>query len=158
MSKSKINNLQEAFLSPVPPAFLDPHSYQSPAMRKGLDYEKKVKEYLLELFDLDQVVLGPWIRYDDGLKWRWAQPDIVLIPREAQHLVIGEVKLTWRPAAVRKLENLYEPLCRKVWPNYQVKKAQICRGIKKNCKVSKWHQLEDILSPDKPDHFDVHWF
>jgi len=158
MSKSKINNLQEAFLSSVPPAFIDPHSYQSPTMRKGLDYEKKVKNYLLELFDLDQVVLGPWIRYDDGLKWRWAQPDIVLIPREAQHLVIGEVKLTWRPGAVRKLENLYEPLCRKVWPDHEVKRAQICRGIKKNCKVEEWHQLKDILNPDKPDYFDVHWF
>jgi len=157
MPKSKISNLQEAFLSPAPD-FIDPHSYQTPAMLKGLTYEKQVKDYLVELFDEDQVVLGPWIKYFDGLKWRWAQPDVVLLPRKTRRLVIGEVKLTWRPGAVRKLQQLYEPLCRKLWPEYEVKRAQICKGIKKNCKVREWHQLEDILNPDKPDHFDVHWF
>ena len=156
MTKNKVTNLQEAHLYSKAPDFIDPHSYRTPAMIKGLKYEGEVKQHLKEIFDREtKIFLGPWIRYFDGLKWRFAQPDVVLFN---EHLVIGEIKLTWRPGAVRKLANLYEPLCRKVWPDYQVKKVQICKGIKNNCKVNEWHQLEDIMHPDKPDHFDVHWF
>ena len=156
MPKSKVTNLQEAYLSSQAPNFIDPDKYQTPAMVRGLKYEAQVKEQLKELFTEDtKVFSGPWIKYFDGLKWRYAQPDIVLFN---EHLVVGEIKLTWRPGAVRKLANLYEPLCNKVWPDYKIKKVQICKGIKKNCKVEKWHQLQDIMNPDKPDHFDVHWF
>ena len=157
MSKNVVTNLQEAELSEAPD-FLDPHSYQSPAMLKGLRYEMEVKKHLVELFEAEQVVLGPWIKYYDGLKWRWAQPDVVLLPKKADHLVIGEVKLTWRPGAVRKLQQLYAPLCHKLWPEREIKRAQICKGIKKNCRVVDWHQLKDIMDADKPDHQDVHWF
>ena len=154
MGRTRVTNLQEAVLSETPD-FLDPYSYRTPAMQKGLAYEKEVKDHLKEIFKDTKIFLGPWIKYYDGLRWRYAQPDVVMLNG---HLVIGEVKLTWKPGAVRKLTNLYEPLCRKVWPDVPVKKVQICKGIKKNCKVEEWHQLKDILSPDKPDYFDVHWF
>ena len=156
MPKTKLTNLQEAHLYPKTPDFIDPHSYRSPAMIKGLKYEEEVKLHLKEIFDSEtKIFLGPSIKYFDRIKWRYAQPDVVLFNG---HLVIGEIKLTWRPGAVRKLANLYEPLCRKVWPEFEVKRVQICKGIKKNCKVEKWHELKDIMNPDKPEHFDVHWF
>jgi len=163
MARTRVTNLQEAVLSETPD-FLDPYSYRTAAMQKGLNYEREVKDYLTETFcgEVD-IFLGPWIKYVEApdYRWRYAQPDVVMLNEHNPYypfLVIGEVKLTWKPGAVRKLNNLYEPLCRKVWPNIPVKKVQICKGIKKNCKVEEWHQLKDILSPDKPDYFDVHWF
>ena len=53
MSKSKINNLQEAFLSSVPPAFIDPHSYQSPTIKD------KVRQQIIELQNSPSIQQDP---------------------------------------------------------------------------------------------------
>ena len=67
MPKSKVTNLQEAYLSSKAPNFIDPDKYQTPAMVRGLKYEAQVKEQLKELFTEDtKVFSGPWIKYFDG--------------------------------------------------------------------------------------------
>ena len=153
--RRSVRGLKKASLIETP-SFTNGYSYQTSAMLQGLRFEKNIKNFLSEAYDERAKVLpGQWFEFEDIRGRGFAQPDVILLPPQG-HLLIVEVKLTWRPGVERKLRRFYGPLCEQIWPDLKQKHVQICRGLKKNCSVETWFDIEDMLNPDNPDYMDVH--
>ena len=157
--RRSVRGLKKASLIEAP-SFTNSFSYQNSAMLQGLRFEHKIKDFLSDRYsDKAELLKGQWFQFEDIRGRGFAQPDIILFPQEFvtnDPLIIVEVKLTWRPGVERKLRRFYGPLCQQIWPNLKQRHVQICRGLKKNCSVDQWFDIEDMLNPDNPDYIDVH--
>jgi len=151
--RRSIRGLQQALLI-EPPSFLS-NSYRSPAMLQGIRFEKKIKKYIDTCYQDAEILKGQWFQFEDIRGRGFAQPDIILLSPES--LIIVEVKLTWRPEVERKLRRLYGPLCSEIWPDLPQKHAQVCKGLRDNCPVENWFDIEDMFNPENPSYVDVHF-
>jgi hypothetical protein len=111
---------------------------KKPTGRKlqGLKYEANVAKVLKRLYSECEVMHGPWIKYLNGpkdCKVKWAQPDVVIVPKRGP-IVIVECKLTWRPGASEKLERLYGPLIKRLYPRRKVVLVQVCKNLTERSK------------------------
>lgn len=122
-------------------------------MQQGILYEQRVKDEIDALFSDKEIFHGPWITYVANSRERFAQPDVVVLTPEA--LIICEIKLTWKIAANKKLENLYAPICSQIWDREKVYTAQICSRMRKGCKITEWQRLDQLL--EVKDHYNIHW-
>lgn len=98
---------------------------QPPALRKkrytgrrleGIRYEKKVHAYLEALYG-NKYLPSPWLRFftQEG-KWRWCQPDGLLLDVVKGRITIVEVKYQHTADAWWQVRCLYEPVLRSMFP------------------------------------------
>jgi hypothetical protein len=122
-----------------------------PAIRKkrytgrrleGVRYEKKVQEYL-EHFYGERYIPSPWLRFfpaGDGARWRWCQPDGILLDIPRGRITIVEVKYQHTSDAWYQVRMLYEPVLRVMFPEKW--------WTFDYCEVVKWYD-PDTIFPEK---------
>jgi len=101
------------------------------AARIGLNYERKVGKQLSALADRNGLNFEPqpWFRFTDRYGTNHCVPDFVLYyPNQGTVLVI-EVKYTFVPDAIVKLQGLYVPVIERTNANFKVKPLVICRNL-----------------------------
>lgn len=95
-----------------------------PAIRKkrytgrrleGVRYEKKVHEHM-ELLYGDRYVPNPWLKFFSEGKWRWCQPDALLLDVARGRLTIVEVKYQHTSDAWWQVRQLYQPVLEQIFP------------------------------------------
>jgi hypothetical protein len=112
-----------------PPPQLKRHRYTGRRLQ-GIRYERAVHEYL-EFRYGDKYLSSPWLKFFSDGKWRWCQPDGLLIDLEGGRLIIVEVKYQHTPDAWWQVRHLYQPVLEHMLPRalwtYEV------------CEVVKWY-------------------
>lgn len=104
-----------------------PSAKETRSRAEGRRFEAKVQDALRPL---GKVLCNPWFEFADEQGLGRAQPDAVVL---ADGLVgIIECKRTFRPEAVKQLEDLYLPLARHYWSNAPVKGIIVCRHLSPN--------------------------
>lgn len=110
----------------------------------GIRYERKVHEHLA-LLALGvpglQYIESPWIEFEDRSGQRYCQLDGLLIDTRAMAAIIYEVKYKHIANAWWQLTQLYEPVVRKLLPEYR----PICL-----MEVVHWHDPQ-VSFPERYD-------
>ena len=109
-----------------------------PALRKrrytgrraeGVKYEKRVHEYMGDLYG-DKYIANPWLKFfSAGQAWRWCQPDAILLDPFKGKLVIVEVKYQHTSDAWWQVKQLYFPVLSIIFPP-QLWKYEFCEVVK----------------------------
>jgi hypothetical protein len=69
---------------------------------------------------------GPWIEFEDENGRRWCQADGILLQAEAKTAIVYEIKYQHCLEAWWQLTWLYEPVVRKIYPEFAVGRMEIC--------------------------------
>jgi len=98
----------------------------SPAKKAGLAYERKVQDYLGNLFG-DFYLPGIWFSFYAGgyAGRRYAQPDGLLFDLERGVITIVEVKIRHTTRAWWQLRELYQPLVEFKFPDWGVEVVEV---------------------------------
>lgn len=109
-----------------PPRFGGRKNRQSRAQRAGVAYERKAQDWLEELYP-DTYVRSPWIafRLKGEPMMRYCQPDGVVIDIVESKLTIIEIKLRHMPEAYQQITGIYEPVLRKILPEFRVRRVEL---------------------------------
>lgn len=101
-------------------------------MREGVAYEKYVHSVLQEIYG-SRFYGNPWFEFQVGGKKNWCSPDFLLFPEDLNQgvVVVGECKLTYKPKAWAKYEELYKPIVQSVFSGYVLRGVQVCRHLKR---------------------------
>lgn len=100
----------------------------TPAQKKGLKYQRFVKEMISKRLPHWELLDGPWISYSESFRGQyWAQPDFVLL-RGAGDGMLVEAKLSRCFDAELQLERIYLPLARLVWPGRTWRRVAVCHN------------------------------
>lgn len=95
-----------------------------PALRKkrysgrrlaGIQYERKVHTYLDSLYG-ERYIPSPWLRFFSDGKWRWCQPDGLLLDFSRGILTVVEVKYQHTSDAWWQVRHLYMPVLKEIFP------------------------------------------
>lgn len=81
----------------------------------GIRYERKVHEYLHSFYG-EHYIESPWIRFFDEGKWRWCQPDGLILDLARGVINIVEVKYQHVELAWWQTRKLYAPVLRTMFP------------------------------------------
>lgn len=145
-----------SLISPVPapasfkPAgrILDARFCPPPALKRkrytgrrlaGVQYEKKVQAHLCDLYP-DRYIPSPWLKFFAEGKWRWCQPDGLLLDIKRGRITIVEVKYQHTADAWWQVRHLYEPVLRAIFP------AELWHFDA--CEIVKWYDPE-ITFPER---------
>lgn len=118
---------------------LEAHFCTQPQLRKqqytgrrllGVKYEKGVQAYLEQAYPT-RYVASPWLRFfvAGGSRWRWCQPDGLLIDTRTGWITIVEVKYNHTPDAWAQLKLLYLPVLQVIFPAH-LWKFDCCEIVK----------------------------
>lgn len=102
--------VHRAYISQTPPPFIRKRTYTG-RRAQGVRYEKRVQEHLQELFP-HTYVPSPWIHFLADGRWRWCQPDGLIVDAERGRIIVVEVKYSHTPEAWWQVERLYLPVLR----------------------------------------------
>lgn len=78
-------------------------------------YEKKVQEFLGQLYG-DRYLANPWLKFFSDGRWRWCQPDGLLLDPRKGRITIVEVKYQHTPDAWWQVRQLYQPVLEAMFP------------------------------------------
>ena len=95
---------------------------------EGVRYEKKVQEYLEGLYG-DRYIPSPWLRFFAGNKWRWCQPDGILLDFLHGVITVVEVKYQHTSDAWWQVRQLYIPVLRELFPE-KLWRFEACEVVK----------------------------
>ena len=98
---------------------------------------------------------GPWISFYDYGFTNIAQPDALLLKDDWVFLV--EVKLSWVPHARTKMQDFYQPLLERLYPNKKFKRILIYKNSHKAAH-KKPLLLKEILNVGNRDYAECQWF
>ena len=90
----------------------------------GLRYERKAQEMLRARFP-GTYLAGPWFEFVDRTGRRWCQPDGLIIWKEREHIRIVEIKYQHTERAWWQLRQLYDPVIRAAFPDYETSLLQV---------------------------------
>lgn len=124
----------QARFSDSPPPFLR-HPPRRGRKRQGLIYQARAGAWLLDRFK-PHFRFSPWVVFNGD---RWCQPDGLLILPERDRIVVTEIKLRHCSEAWFQLFELYIPVVRVLFPNWEVV----------GCEVVKWYDPADVV-PQAP--------
>ncbi|TFH47979.1 MAG: hypothetical protein E4H01_07220 [Lysobacterales bacterium] len=65
-------------------------------------------------------VSGPWFEFVDRTGGRWCQADGLIVWQELKHIRIVEIKYQHTERAWWQLKQLYDPVVRRAFPEYEV--------------------------------------
>lgn len=108
--------LASARISPLAPPFQKTR-VRTAAMRRGLKYEEKVQEFMLDQFR-DFYLPSPWLHFreEDSEQFRWCQPDGVLLDVARGVIHIIEIKYSHTSDAWWQVRKLYLPVLSRIFP------------------------------------------
>lgn len=95
---------------------------------QGIKYERAVHEYLAFRFEW-RYVASPWIKFWDGHKWRWCQPDGLIFDPTQGRITIVEVKYQHTADAWWQIRHLYQPVLEHMLPS-RLWKYDVCEIVK----------------------------
>jgi hypothetical protein len=82
----------------------------------GVKYEKGVQAFLEQAYP-KRYVASPWLKFFvAGGKWRWCQPDGLLIDTRTGWITVVEIKYNHTPDAWAQLKLLYLPVLQHIFP------------------------------------------
>ena len=122
-----------------------------PALRKkrytgrrleGVRYEKKVQDHLSAFYG-DRYIPSPWLRFfpaGEQARWRWCQPDGILLDLLRGRITIIEVKYQHTSDAWWQVKHLYLPVLQVLFPEKW--------WTFDFCEVVKWYDPA-VLFPEK---------
>ena len=141
MSKRKIVGLRSVTL--IPPHSAPFKNKKSKGARQaGIIFERRFGDYLSACFD--NVLVGPWFRYEDENGSGLCQPDMVLL----EPLVIFECKLKYKArAGLWDLRDLYQPIVEHFYES-PAKLVQVCKHLTPSARTKKILQTLDELTTD----------
>lgn len=146
-----------ARLSLTPPPFIRQRKYTG-RRAEGVRYEKKVQKHLLEHFP-DAYVGSPWLHFlpEGADKWRWCQPDGLLVDFEHGILTVLEVKYSHTSDAWWQVRKLYTPVLQKIFPP-SLWKYEACEIVKWYDPATRFPEAVELASElDRPSRkFKVH--
>lgn len=93
-------------------------------------YERLVQNYLSEVFR-EEYIASPWLHFlaEGSSKWRWCQPDGLLIDIERGIITCVEVKYAHTPNAWWQVRQLYLPVLERIFPK-TLWELQVCEVVK----------------------------
>lgn len=113
-----------------PPAFASGVKKPRGVKAKGLRYERQVQERLSEAAgEVWAARSGPWFRFFDGQKDRFAQADWLAVNERAKLCCIAEIKLSRVPRAWWQLNRLYKPLVQELYPGWQIALLEVADKV-----------------------------
>lgn len=131
-----------AQFAPAEPAYIAQNKKKVKGSRAaGLAYERKAKVMLETCFfslisplsppPEASLLLGPWISYKTAKSSRicYCQPDVLLVNSEEKKLTIYEIKLQHCTFAWWQVRKLYEPILRKIYPNFTISAMEIVKWL-----------------------------
>lgn len=124
---SPAGQVDSAYLSKSPPPFLRQRRY-SGRRAEGVRYERKVQEHLQALFP-ETYMPSPWFRFQSEGKWRWCQPDGLLIDLAQGKITCVEVKYSHTVLAWWQTRRLYMPVLEKCFPPH-LWRFEVCEVVK----------------------------
>jgi len=116
----------------------------TPAQKLGLQYERRVvKTMRAQGLDIEH---NPWFRYRREGVTGYAVPDVLI------HLpgliVVAEIKLTYTPEALTKLQDLYCPIARSLFA-LDARPLVIVKNLTADV-PSYWHNINEALGASFP--------
>lgn len=122
-----VSKIAWARMSATRPSFLR-QSKPKGRRAQGLRYEKKVLEYLANSCHAP-LLPSPWIQFQESetSKYRWCQPDGLLINPWKGIIILVEVKYQHTPDAWWQLRHLYGPVVSYLFPHYEIRMAEVCK-------------------------------
>jgi len=113
---TNLMEIKDAVLARHAPGFTKVKSRATGAQKAGKKYERQALNFLSEA--CPGFVPLPWIMYrikDESL-WRWCQPDGLSIDFRKGHIRVIECKIRHTANAFIKLNNIYLPVLRHLFP------------------------------------------
>lgn len=114
-------------LLPAKPEFIPQPRYRG-VKAIGIGYERKIARYLKALLG-GRAVHNPWYRFVDADGEGWCCPDIVVLPKDSEPLVIVECKLTATKTCEPKAKGLYLPVVQHLYPEQPIRLIQVCKNL-----------------------------
>lgn len=116
-------------LSTNPPPFRRDGAKKG-AKGRGIRYEKRVQEYLLNDF-APMYVPAPWLHFRERFSdsFRWCQPDGLLIDAWKGVITIVEIKYNHTADAWWQLNHLYKPVLSALFPP-ELWRLEVCEIVK----------------------------
>lgn len=113
---------------------------------QGLTFERRACKRLAEEMGVE-LIKGPWIRYKRARgKDRFCQPDAFLLDETTKRLYVIEAKRTLRPfVAKNKLQLLYGPLAKILYPDYDIILVQLCKYLRRGPKPKELCKHPDLI-------------
>jgi len=118
-----------ARVSATPPPFIRTRRYRG-RRADGVRYERLVQAHLLGEYP-QTYVAGPWLHFrsESSDKWRWCQPDGLLIDVERGIITCVEVKYSHTANAWWQTRELYLPVLAHLFP-IPLWRLQVCEVVK----------------------------
>jgi hypothetical protein len=138
-----------------PPSFARSPKRLTGAKGAGLRYERKAQATLQECYGA-RYTPSPWLRFLAFGKWRWCQPDGLLLDAEHGRLVVVEIKLQHCLGAWYQLEHLYVPVVRSAFPDYHLATCEVVRWFDPATAFPTKPTLVERIEWARPDAFAVH--
>ena len=150
----RIVDLESAAFTDHPP--FPPIRRARGAKLKGIRYERRVGRWLAKQFsDRAELLLGPWIEFEDANGPGFAQPDFLVV--ESERIWIIEAKLTHVPEAILQLRNLYSPLCAEIYPGKTQLMVEVVRNLGIYVGQLRPFLIEDFSAAKLDDISIKHW-
>lgn len=154
---SPAGSVAEARFSLTPPPFIRQRKYTG-RRAEGIRYERKVQDMLLDVFP-DSYIPSPWLHFlgAEADKWRWCQPDGILVDFERGLLTVLEVKYSHTSDAWWQVRRLYTPVLQRIFPP-ALWEYQACEIVKWYDPATKFPEPVELASElDRPSRkFKVH--
>jgi len=134
---------------------------QTLAQKQGLRYEKNVFQEFNRLKTLGyfgEIEYNPWFDYCDEFGSGLCCPDFIIHTSNA--VIVVEVKHTWVPEAIIKLDKLYSPIVANAL-NCPAVSLVICKNVTKDAPKAKFDLYNAIHSPERllhwPKYGHIQW-
>ena len=95
------------------------------AKRAGLAFERDCHDKLGQWYDT--YMPGPWFQFYASGRTRHAQPDGLIFDFSKREIILVEIKLSHCARAFRQLELLYGPLVSAIFPDWSIRRFEVCR-------------------------------
>ncbi len=126
---------------------------------EGNRYERKAQAYLQESLGI-QYVPGPWFRFRSYAsdKWRFCQPDGLLIDIPTGRITIVEIKLKHTAVAWWQVRQLYEPVLQSLFPSalWSFAACEVVRWYDPDTPFPEALRLSPTIESIKPGQFGLH--
>lgn len=125
--------------------------------KKGVKYEKKVHEKLIEEFGL-YYIPNQWFAYGLRGATRFCQPDGILLQEQKKLILVVEVKYSHTPDSFWQLEHVYLPVIRAfiLDASWRIAKVEVVKWFDPAVHCPVRPVLRENLRDVRPGEFAVH--
>jgi hypothetical protein len=143
------------------PDWLPRNDVRTGARAAGERYERAVHAALLKRYP-GQYVEGPWIAYrcnERGSRLNFCQPDGLYFDIQRGLIVIIEVKLKHGVKAYKQLHDLYLPVIRHIFEDFEIRLIEVVKWFDPAIKTGNFLGLCSTIhecAPLRADMYNVH--